>query len=200
MIPAAAEKALSDALDDDDGVRVLQHGLAHVNHEPGGQPKSELGHARPPRDVANDLRAGRERLLALFGELALPVLAPPWNRIDPAIIDLLPELGFRGVSTFRRRQREKAAPGVVHINTHFDIIDWRKSRAFCGEASALAAAVDHLAARRAGVADAEEPTGLLTHHRMHDAACSAFLSQFAETLSGHPAAQWVSANDIFSVG
>lgn len=199
VIPMVAGRSLAATLATHDGVHVLQHGLAHTNHEPAGQPKSELGRARARRDAASDLAAGRERLLALFGELALPVLAPPWNRIDPAIIDMLPELGFHGVSTFRQRQKEEAAPGVVQINTHIDIIDWRGSRAFCGEAGALAAAVEHLVARRTGAVDAEEPTGLLTHHRMHDAACSTFIAQFAETLSGHPAAQWVSARDIFDV-
>lgn len=200
VIPAVAGTALVEALAAENDVRVLQHGFAHVNHEPAGRPKSELGRSRAGVDATRELEAGRDRLSALFGAMVVPVLVPPWNRIDPAVVEFLPGLGYRGISTFRRRQEEEAAPGVVRVNTHVDIIDWRGSRGFCGEEIALSATVDHLAARRSGAADGGEPTGLLTHHRMHEAACMAFLSLFTEIVSKHPAASWVSADDLFDAG
>ena len=68
-----------------------------------------------------------------------------------------------------------------------------------GESTALAAAIGHLAAKRAGAADDEEPTGLLTHHLVHDPGCWAFIRRFVNEISTHPAACWISARNAFGV-
>jgi hypothetical protein len=83
------------------------------------------------------------------------------------------------------------------VNTHLDVIDWRGSRGFIGEDTALRIAVEHLAARRAGRVDREEPTGLLTHHLAHDEATWSFLAQFLERSRAHAAVRWLAADDIF---
>src|SRR5205807_523163 len=85
VIPANLDPALPGRLDghrmDGRRIDVLQHGFAHRNHEPPDRKKAELGAARPPGAVLDELRAGWSRLAAAFGDRALPVLVPPWNRI-----------------------------------------------------------------------------------------------------------------------
>lgn len=198
IVPIDADDALAAALTDDD-VDVLQHGYAHINHEAEGRPKCELGAARAPSEVTKELALGRRRLAELFGARALPVLVPPWNRMSPSVLDRVPGLGFCGVSMFKARTSAETAPGLTSANTHVDIIDWRGGRGFCGEEAALQAAVRHLSARRSGGADADEPTGLLTHHLMHDGACTAFIERFAKAVNDHAGARWVRARAIFGV-
>ncbi|MHA1107660.1 MAG: polysaccharide deacetylase family protein [Alphaproteobacteria bacterium] len=195
VIPARADETLGDPIADGDNC-VLQHGYAHRNHGIGR--KIELGGERPSGEVAEELLLGREKLTDLLGARVLPVLVPPWNRIDDSIAALLPGLGYAGLSAFAPR-RDRGVDGFVTVNTHIDIIDWRKTRAFCGEHAALSAAIGHLSAKRAGSADPLEPTGLLTHHLAHDGECWAFMDRFLAETSAHAGAQWVSAPQAFGV-
>ena len=122
---------------------------------------------------------------------------PPWNRISPDLIGRLPGLGYKGLSTFTPRARPYPAPGLLQVNTHVDIIDWRGGGVFAGTAAVIAAAVRHLSARRNGGADPDEPTGLLTHHLVHNAECQRFLEQFMAATFPHPAVRWLDARAIF---
>lgn len=199
VIPARTQAALAALIAREPTVTALQHGYAHVNHAADGAKNGELGPARAPAVNARELGQGAVRMAALFGAPALPVLVPPWNRIDPALIPLLPGLGFRGLSTYGPRQAAEPAPGLRQANSHLDVIDWRGRRGFIGEAKALAQLVDHLAARRTGNADASEPTGLLTHHLVHDDAAWAFLEALFTATRRHPAARWWTARDAFEL-
>ena len=69
------------------------------------------------------------------------------------------------------------------INTQVDVIDWRGSRGFVGEGAALGRLVAHLAARRTSVVNAESPTGILTHHLVHDTATWRFLENLQDWLA-----------------
>src|SRR5262245_7388273 len=82
-IPARADAALEQALSVTDHVVALQHGYAHANHAAPAGKKAEFGIGRDLAAALQDLRAGSRRMHALFGDRALPVLVPPWNRIDP---------------------------------------------------------------------------------------------------------------------
>ncbi len=197
VIPAGAEPALAAAVAAEDKVAPVQHGYAHANHAPPGADKAELGDHRPVAAVAAELAAGRDRLATLFGTAPLPVLVPPWNRIAAGVVAALPALGFRGLSTIGARHAGEA-PALVRANTHIDIIDWPGTRGFIGEAAALGAALDHLAARRAGRADAGEPTGLLTHHLAHDGESWEFVRRLVARTAAHPAARWLTAADVFA--
>lgn len=197
VIPAGAGDDLADTLKRRDNIAILQHGYAHLNHEPKEGAKSEFGPARSSDACVSDLAAGRARLTALFDDAARAIFVPPWNRIDPAVISLLPSCGFHGLSTYKARPRAVAAPGTVQINTHADIIDWRGNRGFFGTDRVLEAVADHLQARRLSTGDAAEPTGLLTHHLVHDNACWDFLRHFAGAIGAHPGARWVRADEIF---
>ncbi len=178
------------------GEALLQHGYAHTNH--GLKKKAELGPERPAAGVAGELATGRRRLLDLFAGRVLPVLAPPWNRIAPEVVALLPGLGFRGLSTFRPRPAAEAAPGLAQVNTHVDLIDWRERR-FAGDEPALGALIGHLADRRLGRADAGEPTGLLTHHLVHDAPAWGFLGRLLQVTRAHPAIRWLTPAQAFGL-
>jgi hypothetical protein len=203
-------------------VDVLQHGYAHRNHEPPEAKKAELGAARPAAAVRADLRHGARLLAAAFGAQALPVLVPPWNRIAEPLIDLLAGDGYRGLSTQGPQPPEAALPrtkppgaassqtrvsgagsrqrGILQVNTHVDIVDWRGGRGFIGLEAAIDLAVGHLAARRQGRAAAGEPTGLLTHHLILGDSAFDFMAELLARTAQHPAVQWCSARDIFAPG
>ncbi len=180
VIPAAAEAVLAERLDDA-RVAVLQHGYAHANHALAA--------------MLAELADGARRLAELFGQRSRPVLVPPWNRIDPALVAMLPGIAFAGLSTYRARAGASPAFGLTLVNSHVDIVDWR-ARRFCGEAAALTLAVDHLAARRTRRADADEATGLLTHHAVHEPAAWRFVERLiAAVRTG--GGRWLAAEELF---
>jgi peptidoglycan/xylan/chitin deacetylase (PgdA/CDA1 family) len=197
-VPARADATLRDALAAEQGWDILQHGWAHENHAPEGESKAELGPHRPPAEIAAELVKGWLALADLFGARLLPALVPPWNRIGAAPVATLPALGYAALSTFAPRDAREAAPGLVVVNTHVDIVDWPGTRAFCGDATAVEAACAHLRARREGEADAAEPTGLLTHHLAHDNGCWDFIGRFVSETADHRAAKWLSAAEAFA--
>lgn len=200
VIPANARPALAAALRDEQEIDILQHGYAHLNHRPVGEKKAELRADRDLWDIARELADGRGRMIELFGDDGwLDVMVPPWNRIDAGVINLLPGLGFHGLTMFEARVAEGAVPGLVVVNTHADIIDWPGTRAFAGDDAVIGAIVAHLSAKRTGGADAAEATGLLTHHLAQDDACWEFIERFCRVTKAHPAAGWQPACDIFAV-
>lgn len=198
VIPAETGPALAADLRGRPGVSVLQHGYAHRNHAPPDAKKAELGAHRPPAEIGVELVRGRNKLRGLFGPSFRPVLVPPWNRIDPALAADLPRLEFAGLSTYGGTAKPFSAPGLTLIDTHIDIIDWKGGRRFVGTAAALDLALRHLAARRRGEAARDEPTGLLSHHRVHDRDAWAFIEAFADRLAAHPAARWCDATALFA--
>lgn len=197
-IPARADDTLARALAGAPEAAILQHGYAHLNHAPDERAKSELGRHRAVAAVLADLAAGRDRLAALFGDDWQPILVPPWNRIDAAVVAALPAAGYRGLSTMGARKAAYAAPGLSRVNVHLDPIDWRM-RGFAGDGAVLEAVLGHLRRRRAGAADADEPTGLMTHHLAHDAGCWAFIETLLAATTGHQAGRWLAAAAAFGV-
>lgn len=198
VIPLPAVSALAPFLLDHPTARPVQHGYAHRNHAAAGAKSTELGAARPIAFSEDDLGRGCRRMRELFGEAFLPVLVPPWNRIDPGLVQRLPRLGFRGLSTFGPRAEAEPAPGLTQVNTHLDIIDWRGSRGFVGEEKALRHLISHLRARREHSVDPAEPTGLLTHHLAHDASAWGFITALLPQISRHPAGRWLAPSEVFS--
>jgi hypothetical protein len=178
------------------GAAVVQHGWAHANHEPAAAPGpggparrvkgAECGAARPAPAVLAEIAAGRARLAGL-GPRVRPAFVPPWNRVAPAVVAGLPGLGLRVLSTFGPRPAPEAAPGLRWVNAHLDPIVWREGRRFVGAAASLAALAAHLGARRRGTVDADEPTGLVTHHAVLDEEGWRFLATLLDKLPGQPA-------------
>ena len=196
VIPARLEPSLPALLKSHGAVSVLQHGFDHRNRAPEGVKKSEFPAARPWPEVATDLEQGRDRLANAFGEQFVPALTPPWNRIDPGHADRLSQLGYRGLTTYLPRKSATAA-GVRRVNTHVDVIDWHGTRGFLGLAATLQLLVQHLQAKRLGQADPAEPTGLLTHHLVHDTETWEFLGVLLDWCAKTPVIKWRSAADLF---
>jgi hypothetical protein len=193
------------------GVTILQHGWRHSNHATrsakSGSPsnksefrikKSEFPAERSPQSVTAELRAGRARLMTLFGTRALAVLAPPWNRFDEGFLPLLGECGIAAVSRLGPRRAARPSPGVFEANVQVDLVAWKRDRGFVGETAALAGLVGHLRARRTGAADGAEPSGILTHHLVQDEATGAFLGRLVALTAAHPAARWLTASEVFA--
>jgi hypothetical protein len=197
VIPATASAALAQRLATARTVTVLQHGVAHTNHAAPPAKKAELVADRPAQAMALALADARWRLAALFGPQFRPVLVPPWNRITDHLVPLLPDAGFVGLSTAGPHRAAEAAPGLRQVNCHADPIDWHGTRRCRAPVDILADLTRHLAGRRRGTVDAEEPTGLLTHHLLDDPASERFVADLVTLVDAHPAARWVAAPEIW---
>lgn len=200
VIPAAADSGLAAWLtcpSRSPRFAVLQHGWCHVSHAVDRK-KSEFSPERSRQAVASDLAAGRARLTALFGTRALAVLVPPWNRLASCFLSLLPACGLGAISRVKPRRTPWPAPGIAEVNVHIDLVAWAEDRGFIGEEAALGGIVRHLQARRLGEVDAQEPTGILTHHLVQDPATDEFLHRLVAITKGHPAARWLDAAEVFA--
>lgn len=188
VIPLAPERpmepSLQEALADWPMAAVLQHGISHQNLANADDKKTEFPTHRPPGEVAAALATGQAALRRNFGTRFVPVLTPPWNRLAEEWRALLPDVGFLGLSRFGEPPYRNLSPikGLVEIDTHVDVIDWRGTRGFAGESACLGRLVAHLAARRSGATQARA-TGLLTHHLVHDRATWRFLEKLQDWLA-----------------
>ena len=215
--PATARPDLWSRLAASQGVIALVHGAAHRNHAPSGEKKAEFGPHRPMAAMGRELADAQLQLTAAAGAagvMALPVLVPPWNRIDARLVSALPELGYRGLSAFGPRQVAGPLSGLAVCNCHLDIIDWRGGRGLVPPGRLLAALTEQLAARRsllladrrhadpATAAGEIEPIGILTHHRVQGQDSNDFLRLLFERLcrpcKGQPVVRWLSAREIFA--
>jgi hypothetical protein len=195
VIPAIATPALAARLAGESAIDLLQHGYAHVNHAPANDKKCELGPHRPAMLVLGELGTGWLALERLFGERPLPVLVPPWNRIAPALVPALPEIGFVGLSSFGRRPRAEAVRGLRQVNAHLDVVDWKGRRGFVGEETALAAL---MAALRHARQSSHEPVGVLSHHLVMDEAAWDFLRSLLEKAGATSGVEVRAARRVFA--
>jgi hypothetical protein len=193
VVPAEATPTLAARLGAAQGIDLLQHGYAHTNHAPGADKKEELGAHRPAMVVLGELATGWMALERLFGPPVLPVLVPPWNRIAPGLVPALPEIGYRGLSTFGSRMRASPVSGLLQVNAHVDLIDW-KARRFAGGEALLATFAQALGAAWS----TGEPVGLLSHHLAMDEAAWSFLQSFWGTVRGMPGVKIAAAHDLFA--
>ena len=197
VIPAPARPELAEALKGQTGVDILQHGYAHISHRPAGAKKAELGADRGLWDIARELSDGRGWMVEFFDTDWLSVMVPPWNRIDPEVANLLPGLGFHGLTTFNAREAAGQIDELMIVNTHVDIVDWAGRGGYRGDDAVLSATIDHLAAKRSGSADPCEATGILTHHLVLDDAGWNFIEKFGRFTVEHPAVSWRAAAHLF---
>ena len=188
VIPEQADPSLPDHIGD---CVVLQHGFCHENFAAADAKKSEFPETRPIDQITEALGTGKGRLESLFGDQFFPLLVPPWNRIGNEAVQTLPSLGFIGLSRYMVRAQAIPAPGLAEVNCHVDPINWRGDRRAVPMDALLDMVIGHLRARRLKIADPVEPTGLLTHHLVHDEDLWAALYKLLAFLTSHPAARWV---------
>ncbi len=203
VIPAALRPDLAPRLAASPDGAVLQHGFAHRNHAPEAGRKSEFPDERELQAAAADLRAGFRKLSDSFGDRFLPVLTPPWNRAGDRTVAILQSIRFIGLSRYLPRTAA-AVHGVNQVNTHVDVIDWRGRNGppggFLGEDACLSLFIGHLRARRLGKADRDEPTGVLSHHLVHDPATWRFLEKLRDFLANQAATRLLDPSVAFRSG
>ena len=195
VIPGLATRTLAESVAQRSSVVVLQHGWRHDNHAQAGN--SEYPGSRSMEDVSQELAEGQRVLTGLFGSQAMPVFTPPWHAFDACFLPLLRRNSIIGISRRGPRAGPFARKGLLQANTHMVPVRWSDPPSFEDDGLYLAAAVEHLRGRRLGLHDPEEPTGLLTHHLVHNARCNDFIARFAEIVSTHRAATWLNAKVIF---
>jgi len=176
------------------GAAVLLHGFAHVNHAPNNQKSCEFGDLRNQDVMQDELQSGI-KTLSQFNNF-LPVFVPPWNRAGDKLIDLLAPSGITALSTFQPRRQKYPRSGLRQVNAHIDIINWKGDRGFVGLGPALSMAIDHLKYKRLSNAD-DEPTGVLSHHLVHDDRAWGFLLELMLRTQNHPAVCWLTPSEVF---
>lgn len=194
IIPAHTGEALARHLASAPHVHPVIHGWSHANHAPPSEKKQELGSHRPRAAVLHDLARGLAKLSGLHGERLTPILVPPWNRIDPGLLDDLPALGFTGLSAFGHKLA--STPALVVANTHIDIVDSRAGNACRDHVVLVASLAQELAAARLA---GGRPVGMLSHHLVSDEDAFRFLRELFTVTSQTGAVNWRTPQDVISL-
>ena len=184
-IPATSSEALAARLSSEERVSVAVHGWSHKNHAPATEKKQELGLHRPMTVVLDELSRGFEHLAHLHGKRFVPLLVPPWNRIDDELVKELSTIGFHGLSTFGQRLSDD----IAVMNTHVDVIDWKGTRGGRASSALEAEIVTQLQS-------SSQPIGILTHHLVHDEKVWTFLEQLFEATSGIKGVNWMRIDEL----
>lgn len=170
---------------------VLQHGWAHADHASSDGKSIELGGAIDTQACRAEIERGRLVLEAAFSDRFLPVMVPPWNRIDDRIMASLPDLNFSAVSTFAD-DRRGLDHRLIQQNTHIDLIDWQHGR----QMKRLETLVEEATALLAQ--PSTRTIGILSHHLEMSASEMTRLEQLLDYLDGLPACRWTSPIELFS--
>ncbi|MFT5549456.1 MAG: hypothetical protein ACI9CO_001383 [Candidatus Azotimanducaceae bacterium] len=197
VIPSRLDASLPKFLQSKDNFNVLQHGYSHTSYAAKGIKKIELGGERTLDSIAAELSIGYQILTDAFADQFVPVVVPPWNRIDPKTYEILDTVGLKGISTVRARKISHTASGLLQVNTHLDPISWRHGGGFIGSQISIALLYQHLYLRRTADRCRDEPTGLLTHHLNQNDVVWSFCKSLFKRLNEHPAVHWLSAREIW---
>ena len=172
---------------------VIPHGLAHTNHAPEGEKKSEFGDHRSVGKISKDLCDALHRTQDAFGAQARPIFVPPWNRFGSIAGAALVGAGYTALSA---KKTQIEVTGITVIDAHIDIINWRGGPGYGGDGLILGALRERLAALRVQ-GKKNEPTGILTHHAVHDPAAWVFLETLFSRLSGKVG--WLNVDEVSRV-
>lgn len=190
VIPAHTGRPLAEFAAQRPSIEVALHGWSHDNHARPDEKKQELGSHRSQEVVLGELRRGVGLLRKLFGDGFVPVLVPPWNRIDEKLLPHLAEIGIEALSVFGG---ERPGP-VPEVNTHVDIMDWHGTRGCRPAQDILADIIKRLGEMK----QTGGSMGLLTHHLVHDEAAWEFLERLFAATAGHPACHWDALSDLLT--
>ncbi|MEQ1944182.1 polysaccharide deacetylase family protein [Mesorhizobium sp. VNQ89] len=195
IVPQPATRELAERLQGTSDVFALTHGWKHANHAPADRKKAEFGAYRALSVMIEEITSGRERIRDLFGDKALPIFTPPWNRIADDIVGQLAPTGFKAISTYMPRSGRFAADGLLQVNTHLDPVAWKSGGGLLDPALLDAQMARELEARRTGSADNGEPYGLLTHHLVQDDATWVFTDRLLDMLAASSVARFTAPLD-----
>lgn len=198
VIPMLAQLDLAGALKGMPTLLPCQHGCSHHNHAPVGVKKSEFGSERVLAEVEAELGLARRRLGDLLGPAMLDVFVPPWNRIGPETVAILPRLGFAGLSCFRGFTLG-AEGGPSLANSDIDVMDWHGGRVGRPLAALATEITAQLSLRRARGEGGPATLGLLLHHRDHDETAWTALEALLAGLARHPAVTPIDPRQLFSL-
>ena len=157
-------------------LRVHQHGLAHVNHEPEGR-KCEFGVSRSRDRQRDDIARGHDVLRGLFGDVPA-IFTPPWNRCAPCTGEILRDLGFAVLS----RDLSAGGAGVPGLAELPISVDWFAKRR---KVPIGRSARGELLAEMAG---GPGPVGLMLHHQVMSARDRTDLGELLALVGAHPEA------------
>ncbi|MBB4186301.1 polysaccharide deacetylase family protein [Sinorhizobium terangae] len=212
VIPGHTGGELSHYLARHDDIGIAVHGWTHQNHATPLEKRQELGGHRPREIVLDELGRGYSHLKALHPSSFVPLLVPPWNRIDPGLIEGLPGIGFMALSVFGPERKGRSNPdgaktmksgsiasafprdGLSLINTHVDVMDWHGTRG-CRDHREI---IQDIIRRLDEMNVDEEAVGILTHHLVHDESVWEFLSRLFELTAVHPACRWRRVSDLIA--
>ena len=156
-IPLRAGEPLRETISHAPHIWILQHGYSHKNHAPSGSGAWELGLHRPKSAVIEDLRNGMLKLSQLFKDRFVPVLVPPWNRMNSELLPYLPIMGFRGVSASYRKHGPVPPSDFRIADALCDVLTWKKKKArFVGAEQCANDLIEHLRDKRTGIVDRSE--------------------------------------------
>ncbi|MEX0328395.1 MAG: polysaccharide deacetylase family protein [Ruegeria sp.] len=200
VVPCDADADLAGFVEQAPQLVPVVHGWAHKNHAPPTEKKSEFRLHRPLTEAVEDARHGMARLQDLFGNRLCPMFVPPWNRVAQKVVEELPGLGFRILSTATPRKAALAAPGLLQVNTHLDPIDWKGTRGLVDPDVLVAQVVDLLKDRRLGRTDNAEAFGILTHHLVHTPDVWTFTQSLIQRLLDGPGQVWTATETLNNYG
>jgi len=129
-----------------------------------------------------DLRAGRERLLDLFGSRLDPFFTPPWNRCSADTPALLVELGFSALSRSHGAPMQRVLP-ELSIS-----VDWCKQRRLAAPEGGDGS--QRIALALAGAVAKGGAVGLMLHHAEMDDTDLTLLRRLLIATRSHPRAPW----------
>jgi hypothetical protein len=190
VVPRWLEPFVIERISASRRVSVLQHGLEHHDHARLGDRTVELGGTAEPGIMAEALLAGRNHLADAFGGQFLPVMVPPWNRMDAHFAAMLPTLGFTGVSGWRGGGFPALA-GLRRVDVHVDAMRWRPVR--------RSLRADELVEQLAAALDSNMtgPIGLMTHHFVTDEQGWQALDRLLGLVQDQPGLRLASAAEFF---
>ena len=174
VIPEDVSPTLAQWLSRKPAVTVSQHGVDHVNRrQPAEGSAADYTSAIAPVPLARGILAGRNALEKVGLEPLF--FTPPWNRVEPVLLEALAIAGYRALSGWNGEGADQ--PGFQRLDTHIDLLRWKGGARFRGAPRIYEALREQLAERREH-GDYTRPIGLLTHHLDHDEASWSFLESF----------------------
>jgi hypothetical protein len=187
------------------------HGWKHVNHGTADNP-CEFGNGRSHHAACLDATRALNTFRGHFADNPA-VFVPPFNRIAPAMIGVLVNVGFSGLSGGPRPLEHRIARVVNRFNwapalniawkgplpridAHVDLIEW-KSGSARDMAVVAEMLVGQLRLRRKGFLPARTPIGLLTHHLVHDEKIWYLLESLIELLKSSLHCEFIEVGHMF---